>query len=461
MPKDWKQTAVDLSEKVKELSSFSEDVPCDAVAITGYAELTSLGNTRETEEGEIIGRSGTRKFDVGNFRSNLAAPAKFEPKDYFSEKELGRMSRIGAMGIVLAREAGKMAGVIGDEGKLLSNFDARRAACTVSSGIGASTKMVDVYLKIHWKINEDTGKFESVDPRVGSGFVSPFAGLQLFPEELGGDIEAELGLQGWGINSSEACATGLSSIVDGCHLIRNGKNSIVFAGGIEDTLSERPELSIGVFAAMRGPLSARNEQAEKASRPFDKDRDGFVLASGGGVIVLERLDSALARKAQIYAVILGAEKGSDGYNPTNLNTNRVAQLVLKTVKLPMTEGLTYPIDAIFAHATATKSGDVAEINALREAFGDDYLRKIPITAIKSMHGHLAGGAGAVNAISAVRAIQKGFMPPIINLDNVDAPFKDLNLVRGSALKRDFNTALVLAYGFHGKNAALLLGKYTA
>lgn len=461
MPKDWKQTAVDLSEKVKELKAYSEDMPSDAVAITGYAELTPLGDTRETEEAELAGKSGTRKFDVNNFRSNLAAPAKFDPKDYFSEKELGRMSRIGAMGIVLSRAAGKMAGIIGPDGRLISSCDARRVGCTVSSGIGASMKMVDVYLKIHWKMDEKTGKLEPADPKVGSSLVSPFSGLQLFPEELGGDIEAELGLQGWGMNSSEACATGLSSIVDAYHLIKTGKNSIVFAGGIEDTLTDRPELSIGIFAAMRGPLSARNEEPEKASRPFDKDRDGFVLASGGGVLVLERLDSALARKAPIYAVILGAEKGSDGYNPTNLNTNRVSQLVLKTVKLPEEEGLTYPIDAIFAHATATKSGDMAEINALRTAFGTEILSKIPITAIKSMHGHLAGGAGAVNAISALRAIEKGFIPPIINLENVDEPFKDLNLVKGEALKGDFKTALVLAYGFHGKDASLLLGKYEA
>lgn len=212
---------------------------------------------------------------------------------------------------------------------------------------------------------------------------------------------------------------------------------------------------------MRGPLSSRNDEPEKASRPFDRDRDGFVFSAGGGVIILERLDSALARKAKIYAVVLNAEKGSDGYNPTNLNIERVAKLILKTLQIPGKKGMTYPIDSIFAHATATKSGDAAEITTLRMALGDEYLRKIPITAIKSMHGHLAGGAGAINAISALRAFEKGFLPPIINLDNVDDPFKDLNLVRGKALKGNFNTALVLAYGFHGKDAVVVFGKYTS
>lgn len=450
---------INLPEKTEELKNLSKDEQAETIVITGYAELTPLGNTQETEAAEIIGKTGTVKFDVSNFRTNIAAPAKFNPQEYFSEKELRGMSRIGAMGIVLSREAGKMAGIIGENGKLLENIDATKTGCTVSSGIGASAKMVDVYLKTHWKTNSETGKLEPTDPKIGSSLISPFAGLQLFPEELGGDIEIALGLQGWSINSAEACATGLSSIVDAYHLIKTGKNNIVFAGGIEDVIHDKPELGIGIFAAMRGPLSSRNDEPEKASRPFDKDRDGFVLASGGGIIVLERLDNALARNTPIYAVILGAEKGSDGYNPTNLNIKRVAQLILKTIKQPNEESLIYPIDAIFAHATATKSGDLAEITALRTALGDEYLRKIPITAIKSMHGHLAGGAGVVNAISAIRAVHKGFIPPIVNLDNIDEPFKDLNLIKTNALKGDFNTSLALAYGFHGKDAIVLFGKY--
>ncbi len=456
---DWTKNGVDLTDKIKELNIQSGDKPSDTVVITGYAQLTPLGNTTETEKAEFAGISGTKKYDVKNFRSNIAGPINFRPEDHFSEKELRGLSRIGALGIVLAKEAGKMALVLDDTGKLKNDFDPLKAGCTVSTGIGAHSKMVDVYVKIHWKTDPNTGKMQPADPVEGSRLLSPFIGLQLFPEELGGDIEASLGLQGWGINSAEACATGLSSITDAYHLIKTGKNDIVFAGGIEDVISERPDLSIGVFAAMRGPLSSRNDEPEKASRPFDRDRDGFVLSAGGGVIVLERLDSALARKAPIYAVVLSAEKGSDGYSPTNLETNRVAKLILKTLKLPEEKNLTYPIDAIFAHATATKAGDLAEITTLRTALGDDYLNKIPITAIKSMHGHLAGGAGAVNAISAIRAIEKGFIPPIVNLDNIDEPFKDLNLVKGKALKGNFNTALVLAYGFHGKDAIVLLGKY--
>lgn len=456
---DWEKRAIDLSETITELGVLSEDKPCDTVVVTGYAELTPLGNTSETEASEIVGKTGIKKLDVKNFRSNIAGTINFKPQDHFSEKELRGMSQIGAIGVYLAREAGRMASVLDDMGRLKKELDPLRTGCTVASGIGASTKMVDIYEKIHWKTNPESGKMEPTDPKIGSSLLSPFIGLQLFPEELGGDIEAMLGLSGWSINSAEACATGLSSVVDAYQLIKTGKNDIVFAGGVEDTLTERPELSIGVFAAMRGPLSSRNDEPDKASRPFDRDRDGFVLAAGGGVLVLEKLESALSRKVPIYAVVLGAEKGSDGYNPTNLNIERVAKLILKTIRLPGVKTLAYPIDAIFAHATATKSGDAAEITTLRKVFGDAHLRKIPITAIKSMHGHLAGGAGAVNAISAIRAIEKGFIPPIANLENVDEPFKDLNLVRGSALKGEFKTALVLAYGFHGKDAGLLLGKY--
>jgi 3-oxoacyl-[acyl-carrier-protein] synthase II len=456
---DWSNKGIDLSDSIKSLDFRMEDTPADTVVITGYAEYTPLGNTTETEKGEMAGKSGTKGMDLKNFRSNLGGPIDFKPEEHFTEKELRGMSQIGALGVFLAKEAGKTAGVLDETGKILKTFDPLRAGCTVSSGIGASSKMVDVYERIHWKKNPETGEMEPADPQMGSSLLSPFIGLQLFPEELGGDIEATLGLEGWSVNSAEACATGLSSVVDAYHLIKTGKNDIVFAGGIEDNLTERPELSVGVFAAMRGPLSSRNDAPSTASRPFDRDRDGFVLAAGGGVIVLERLDSAIARKAKIYGVVLSAEKGSDGYNPTNLNVDRVAKLILKTVKMPGDKKLGYPVDTIFAHATSTKMGDAAEITVLRKVFGDDYLRKIPITAIKSMHGHLAGGSGAVNAISAIRAIEKGFVPPIANLENVDEPFKDLNLVRGKALKGDFETALVLAYGFHGKDAAVLIGRY--
>lgn len=454
----WDGKAVDLSDKYKALNVDIEDKTNDAVVITGFAEYTPLGNTTQTAEGEKIGKSGTRKVDVKNFRSNLAGQIDFDPTKYFSEKELRGMPRVGALAVALAKEAGAMAGLLDESGKLIKTVNPLRAACTVSSGIGASSKMVDVYEKIHFKKNEETGKFEERDPREGSALLSPFVGLQLFPEEPGGDIEATIGLQGWGNNSAEACATGLSSLADAYHLIKSGKNDIVFAGGVEDITTERPELAIGVFAAMRGPLSGNEENAERASRPFDRDRDGFVLSTGGGVLVLESLESAKRRGAKIYATILSAEKGSDGYNPTNLNTERVAKLVLKAIALKDKKGMSFPIDSIFAHATATKAGDLAEITTLRMVFGDELLRQIPITAIKSMHGHLAGGSGAINAISAVRAIQEGWMPPIINLDNVDEPFKDLNLIRGKALRGDFNTALVLAYGFHGKDAAVVLGK---
>ena len=451
-----KQKTLDLSQQVQALGGLPQDTPTNTVVITGYAELTPLGNTEQTAAGELHGNSGAKKYDVQNFRTNIAAPVDFHPEDYFSEKELRGVSHIGAMGIVLAREAGRMAHIIDENGKLVASIDPRKAGCTISSGIGAATTAIDIYTKIHWKKNPQTQEMETQDPKVGSSLISPFAGLQLFPEETVGDIEAALGLQGWSNNSAEACATGLSSVVDAYQLIKSGKNDIVFAGGVEDTLSQHGEVGIGVFAAMRGPLSARNDEPEKASRPFDKDRDGFVLAAGGGVIILESLESALKRNTPIHAVILNAEKGSDGGSPTNLNTKRVAQLILKT--LQKQKDIFYPVDAIFAHATSTKSGDAAEIETLRLVFGD-HLKDIPITALKSMHGHLAGGAGAINIISAIRAITKGFVPYILNLDNPDEQFKDLYLVREKPLYADFMTALVLAYGFHGKDAAVILGRY--
>lgn len=176
---------IDLSENEAKLGAVTNDTPSETVVITGYAEITPLGNTHETAKGERKGISGTKAYNVHNFRSNIAAPINFRPGDHFSEKELRGMSRIGAMGVVLAREAGRMAGILDDKGKLSPVFDPLRAGCTVSSGIGSASDYININTKIHWKTNHETGIKEEIDPVEGSRFISPFAGLKLFPEEPG------------------------------------------------------------------------------------------------------------------------------------------------------------------------------------------------------------------------------------------------------------------------------------
>lgn len=183
--KEYKK-AVDLSDKIKELNVSSVDLPCDTVVVTGYAEYTPLGDTKKTAEAEFKGVAGTKRLDVKNFRSNLAGTIDFKPEEHFTEKELRGMSRIGALGVALAKEAGQMSGLLDENFKLKKGIDPLKAGCTVSSGIGATSKMVEVNEKIYWKVDAQTGKFEPRDPKIGSSLLNPFIGLQLFPEEMGG-----------------------------------------------------------------------------------------------------------------------------------------------------------------------------------------------------------------------------------------------------------------------------------
>jgi 3-oxoacyl-[acyl-carrier-protein] synthase II len=362
-------------------------------------------------------------------------------------------SSVNAMAIVIAREAMRKASLLGEDGKLREGINKLYAASWAASAFGSAQRMIDVYSQIHQK--DEKG---SEDLIAGSRRIHPREGLKTFPEELNGGVAIDFGMSGWGGSSVEACATGLSNIIEAAEKIKTGRVDVAITGGFENVLCEHPETGIGLFAAMRsGVLSTRNNEPEKASRPFDKDRDGFVLASGGGAVVIESLEHALKRGAPIYGEILGFMKSMDGSDPTNLNKDVVACTMLGALYNEKKKEF-YDVDAIFAHVTSTKEGDTAEAAVLKMVFGDD-LKNIPIAAIKSNMGHLAGGAGAVNFIAALNALNTGKIPHILNLDNPDPEIADLDFVRGKPLEKDIKTALVLAYGFGGHNAVMLLGKY--
>lgn len=438
-------------ERTRQFGVELEERPAERIAVIGVSAITPLGDTGQTLEGLCSGRSGVRVFDVGNFAVSIAAPVEFNPEKYFSKKEIRETSIPNAMAIVLAREAMRNAGLLGGDGKLRKGINKRQVASWMASAIGSATLIVDVFNKIHEKDqggNEDT---------VGNSRHIPIrTSLQIFPQEFNGGVAKDLGISGWGGSSVEACATGLANIVEAADKIKTGKAKIVVAGGLDDILSKHPEIGIGMFAAMRSVLSTRNKEPEKASRPFDKDRDGFVLGTGGAAVVLADYEYASEIGAPILGEVLGFKKSMDGYDPTNLDKENVAGTILKAL---YNEGKRefYDVDAIFAHATSTVEGDVAEAAVLRMVFGDD-LKNIPIAAIKSNLGHLAGGAGAINFLAALDALRIGKIPHILNLDNPGPEFADLNLVRGQPLIRDIKTALVLAYGFSGYNAVMLLGK---
>lgn len=430
-----------------------ETRPAQRIVITGLAQRTPLGNTEQTQEGLMTGKSGVKAFPVQNAFVNIAAPVEFKPEDHFDRRGLRGLSPLNAMAIVVAREAARSAGALDDQGKLKPEVN-KNPAVWVGSGFGSGQKIIDVYKQIH-KANEK-GEEDQV---ANSRLVPPTKGLEIFPEELVSGITRDISAKGgWGGSVVAACATGLANIVEAVRVIKEGKAKFAIAGGFEDGLAEYPEVALGMFAGMRSVLSKRNNEPERASRPFDVDRDGFVLGAGGGVVVIEELESALKRGAPILAEVLGFRNSMDGVDPTNLDPDVVASTILGALYNEKAQEF-YDVDAIFAHATATQAGDIAEAEVLRSVFGDEYLRNIPITAIKSNMGHLAGGAGAVNAIAAVNALRSGRISHIANLENPDPKVADLNFVRGQALVKDISTALVLAYGFGGCNSVLALGKY--
>ncbi len=440
-----------MLERARNLGVELERRPAERIVITGFAQITPLGGTEETWQGLLDGRSGVRKFDVGNFRTNIAAPVKFNAGDHFSERDQKRLSNVAAMAIVASREAGTMAGLLGDDGRLRDGISRDRVGSWISSGIAGTQYLIDVHGTIHEK--DETGR---EDPVRGSRRINPFLGLKVFPEQMNGQVTIALAISGWGGNTIEACATGAANIVEGARTIKTGDADIVFAGGAEDPLSHHGDVGIGIFASMRA-VSARNDRPEQASRPFDRDRDGFVPGAGVGVVVLENLEHALNRGATIYAEVLGFEKSMDGRDPTELDSERVARTIFKALYNAKSRTF-YRVDAIFAHATSTIVGDVKEAEALRLVFGDG-LPSIPITAIKSAMGHLGGGVGAVNVVVAVQAMDAGLIPHILNLENPGEGFADLNLVRGQPRKQHVGTVLATAYGFGGYNAVLVLGEF--
>ncbi|MBI2022413.1 beta-ketoacyl-[acyl-carrier-protein] synthase family protein [Candidatus Daviesbacteria bacterium] len=430
------------------------------VVVTGLSALTPIGSSVESFwQGLLKMKSGVIPFDVGNWRTSIAAPvAYFNPANHFTPKELRQISRPEAMGIKLVRDALKSAAAEQD-GQIRLGINRTRVGNYFSTGYGGAARIIEVHDTL---CREVAGV---VDLKTNSERVGPILSRQLMPEQVNGMVGIYTGARGSGGNPIQACATSLTSATEGAESVFIGNNDMAIVGGLEELLGVSPydyygPESIAIFASTRGALSTRNHDPEGASRPFDKDRDGFVLASGGGALILEEEQHALKRSAPIYARVLGFHNNQDGHMPTQLYIPNVALTLVKACMDRQTEE-PYPFNAFFAHATSTQAGDVAEANAFRVAcavLGMDETT-IPITAIKSMVGHMAGGSGAANLVATVMALRRGKIPAIRNLENPDPDVADLMLVKDHYLERNIRTALATAYGFGGFNAAMLLGKY--
>lgn len=408
------------------------------VVITGMGAVTPLGLDVPTTWANLIaGKSGVSpitSWDASRYDCRFAAQVKdFEPRQhFFNEKDARRADRYSQMAMASAKEAVKQAGLDPKQVQL------DRVGVLVGSGIGGLKSLADGDESLMTK---------------GPGRVSPFMIPMMISNMAAGLISMEFGFAGPNFAVVTACATSNNCIGEAWRLIRDDEADVILAGGSEAACVP---LGMSGFAALRA-LSTRNDEPERASRPFDKDRDGFVMGEGAGIVIVEELEHAKKRGAVILAELTGYGLTADAYHmtspaPGGAGAVKAMQHSLKRAKLPVEK-----IDYINAHGTSTPVGDAAETEAIKVVFGD-YAKKLPVSSTKSMTGHLLGAAGAAELIFCVKAIQESILPPTINLDNPD-PACDLDYVPNKAREKRVDAALSNSFGFGGHNATLLVQRF--
>lgn len=401
------------------------------VVVTGIGLVTPLGcDLTEFTNHLREGRSGVgriTRFDPSRLTSQIAAEVKgFDPEQTLDKKSLLRMDRFTKYGAVAALQAWKDAGI--------EQVDKNRVAVVIGSGNGG----IETF-------SEEAFQFKDKGP----SRISPFFIPMMINNMVAGQISILLEAKGISYTVVTACASGANAIGDGMHLIRNGLADVVVCGGAEGALTE---LSLGGFAKMKA-VSTRNDEPEKASRPFDKDRDGFVMGEGAGIVILEDFDSARARGAHIYGEIKGYGRSSDAFHmttpaPEGEGAARCMQEALKDAGVQPEE-----IDYVNAHGTSTYYNDLYETMAIKQVFGE-HAYDMSINSTKSMMGHLLGAAGAVECIAVLMQMQEGFIHPTINLEESDP---ELDLDYTPTLKeKQIETAISNSLGFGGHNTSLVI-----
>ncbi|MFH1359626.1 MAG: beta-ketoacyl-ACP synthase II [Candidatus Omnitrophota bacterium] len=407
------------------------------VVVTGCGVISPVGSGREKFWKSLIeGKSGIRPithFDASQFDTRISGDViDYNPEEYFSTKDARHICKFVQFAIVAAKEA------IGHAKLDLGQIDLDRVGVIIGSGIGSLQTMekeYDVFLKR------------------GPKKISPFLIPKLIVNEAAGQVSIATGARGPCTCVTTACATANNAIGDAFRLIQFNEADVVFAGGSE---SATTVLGVGGFSALRA-LSQRNDEPEKASRPFDLDRDGFVMGEGAGVVALESLDHAKKRGAPILAEIVGYGRTSDAFHVTAPEPS--GNGAAKAMTLAMQEGSLKPEDISYinAHGTSTKLNDKVETLAIKTALGH-FAKKVAISSTKSMTGHLLGAAGGIEFIACVFAIRDGIVPPTINYETPD-PDCDLDYVPNTARKINVKAALTNSLGFGGHNATLALKQY--
>jgi len=401
------------------------------VVVTGLGATTPLGGDVATTWSALLaGKSGIRTLSeewANTIPVNFAGRVAQEPSEVMDRVEMRRMDRSEQFAIVAAREAWKDAGS--------PEIDGERLGVVIASGIGGVITLLDQHEILKEK---------------GSRFVSPHTVPMLMPNGPAANVGLEFKARAGVHTPVSACASGAEAIGYAMEMIRNNRADVILSGGVEAAIHALP---MAGFAAMKA-LSTRSDNPAAASRPYDLDRDGFVLGEGGGILILEELDHAIARGARIYCEIAGQGLTSDGYHiaapdPDGAGVQRAIKLALQDSGLT-----TKDIVHLNAHATSTPAGDVAEANALRLALGSD-ADHVAVSATKSMTGHLLGGAGAIESVFIVKALQDRMAPPTINIENLD-PAVTIDVVRDQprALPQGDIAALNDSFGFGGHNVVL-------
>lgn len=409
------------------------------VVVTGLGALTPIGNNiEEYWNGLINGVSGAAPithFDASQAKTQFACELKnFDGNKFFDRKEIRKYDKFAQYGIVAADQA------MIDSGINLENLDKDRAGVIWASGIGGIITF-----------QEEITSFAKGD---GALRFSPFFIPKMIADICAGHISIKYDLRGPNFCTVSACASSANAIADAFMYIKTGKADVMVCGGSEAAISEA---GVGGFSSMHA-ISQRNDDPSTASRPFDKDRDGFVLGEGAGALILESYEHAVARGAKIYAEICGAGLTADAHHmtaphPEGRGAMNAMKEALREANLALED-----IHHINTHGTSTPLGDIAEISAIEKLFGE-HAKNININSTKSMTGHLLGAAGAIEAIATVLAVHNGIVPPTINHFTDDPEIPQLNFTFNKAQKREIKGALSNTFGFGGHNACIAFKKY--
>jgi 3-oxoacyl-[acyl-carrier-protein] synthase II len=408
------------------------------VVVTGMGAVTPLGSTVETFwDGIRNGKNGIdfiKKFDTTEFKVKVAGEVKgFDPELYMTKKEVKRNDLFAVYALGAAVQA------FDDSGLDMEKEDADRVGVIVGSGVGGLMTMEEQVTRMNEK---------------GPGRVSPMFIPMTIGNMAAGNIAIRYGAKGICENVVTACATGTNSIGDAYRQIQEGRQDVIFAGGAEGSICK-----VGIAGFTNLTALSQNPDPKDACKPFDKNRDGFVMADGAGILILEELEHALARNASIYGEIVGYGTNCDAYHITSPLPDGSG--AAKAIKLAMEDAGITPqqVSYINAHGTGTHANEIGETAAIKLALGEE-AKRVPVSSTKSMTGHLLGAAGAIEAIVCVKALEEGFLPPTINYTTPD-PECDLDVIPNVGRKaEDAEYALSNSLGFGGHNAVLCFKKWT-